>query len=308
MAAEDDPQLAGTSLHAETVAPPPGVPRTGRMVLVHGFTQTGRSWARWAGPLSAAGYEVVLVDAPGHGGSGQVRVDLRSGAELLGRAGGRAAYAGYSMGARLCLHLALARPDLVSRLVLLGGTAGIDDPEERAARRRADEALAASLDPGPAPAAGATSPAVPAGLDAGAPGDPASPLVAEQEDHRRLDTFLQRWLSQPLFATLPLSSAGLADRRRNTPAGLASSLRLAGTGTQEPLWDRLGELDVPTLVLAGSADPKFAELARRLASAIGANAQLALLPGAGHAAHLEQPDAFLAKLLAFVGEGSGGTG
>ena len=32
---------------------------------------------------------------------------------------------------------------------------------------------------------------------------------------------------------------------KNVAAGLASSLRLAGTGTQGPLWGRLPELTVP---------------------------------------------------------------
>ena len=107
-----------------------------RIVLVHGFTQTGRSWDRLAAELGT-GHETVAVDAPGHGGSAGVRTDLVAGADLLGEAGGRAAYVGYSMGGRLCLHLALRRPDLVERLVLVSATAGLDDEADRAARRRA---------------------------------------------------------------------------------------------------------------------------------------------------------------------------
>ena len=68
--------------------------------------------------LNADGYEVVTVDAPGHGGSSTLRLDLPAGAEALGRTGGSATYIGYSMGGRLALHLAVARPDLVERLVL----------------------------------------------------------------------------------------------------------------------------------------------------------------------------------------------
>ncbi len=44
------------------------------------------------------------------------------------------------------------------------------------------------------------------------------------------------------------------ERLRNSPAGLASSLRLCGTGTQEPLWDLLGSLPCPVLALAGTDD------------------------------------------------------
>ena len=63
-------------------------------------------------------------------------------------------------------------------------------------------------------------------------------------------------MAQPLFATLR-RRRGLDDRRRNTVGGLASSLRLAGTGAQEPLWDRLGELPMPVLLVAGALDTRF---------------------------------------------------
>ena len=69
------------NLHCETWG------RGQRLVFVHGFTQTGRSWRPIAERFAEA-YEVVLVDAPGHGGSGDIEVDLASGAELLGSTGG----------------------------------------------------------------------------------------------------------------------------------------------------------------------------------------------------------------------------
>jgi pimeloyl-ACP methyl ester carboxylesterase len=53
---------------------------------------------------------------------------------------------------------------------------------------------------------------------------------------------------------------------------------------------------MPVLVLAGEGDDKFVALGRRLAAAIGSNASFNVVPGAGHAAHLEQPDAFVALL------------
>jgi 2-succinyl-6-hydroxy-2,4-cyclohexadiene-1-carboxylate synthase len=238
-----------------------------RIVLVHGFTQTGRSWDRVAADL-ARDHEVVRVDAPGHGGSAEVRADLWEGADLLAEAGGPAVYVGYSMGGRLALHLALHHPQLVSGLVVLGATAGLDEAAARAARRASDEAL------------------------------------AEELERDGVEAFLDRWLSQPLFVGVPADAVERAARSTNTVAGLASSLRLAGTGTQEPpLWRRLGELrahDIPALVLAGERDARFTALARRLADAIGPTATCASIAGAGHAAHLEQPAAFLAALRAWL--------
>jgi pimeloyl-ACP methyl ester carboxylesterase len=93
----------------------------------------------------------------------------------------------------------------------------------------------------------------------------------------------------------------VAARLENTPAGLAASLRTAGTGTMVPAWDRLADLAMPTLVVAGAEDPKYAPLAARLAAGIGANAQLALVPGAGHAVPFEAPAEFARLVRGFLG-------
>lgn len=237
-----------------------------RIVLVHGFTQTSASWSPVAEVL-ATGHQVVRVDAPGHGGSGGVRADLSQGADLLGDAGGEATYVGYSMGGRLALRLALDRPDRVRGLVLLGATAGIDDPAERAARRAADDALAATI------------------------------------ERDGVGVFLDRWLAQPLFSDLSPTAEDLAARRANTAAGLASSLRLAGTGTMDPpWWDELEAVTAPTLVVAGSRDQKFTDLGHRLAAGIGPAATFGAVAGAGHAAHLQSPQAFADLVATFVAE------
>jgi 2-succinyl-6-hydroxy-2,4-cyclohexadiene-1-carboxylate synthase len=230
-----------------------------RIVLVHGFTQTQACWGPLATDL-AADHQVCRVDAPGHGGSADVRADLPTGAGLVGDVGGPATYIGYSMGGRLLLHLALARPEVVRGLVLISATAGIDDPEERAARRGADDELAAEV------------------------------------ERDGLEAFVDSWLARPMFAGLGPEAQCRTERLGNTAEGLASSLRLAGTGTQVPLWDALGTLEAPVLVVAGELDPRFAALGRRLADAIGAGAELEVVGRAGHTAHLEQPDAVLARL------------
>jgi 2-succinyl-6-hydroxy-2,4-cyclohexadiene-1-carboxylate synthase len=238
-------------LHAERRGSGP------RLVLVHGFTQTRGCWGPELEAL-AADHEVVLVDAPGHGRSADVVADLLTGGEMIADQGGEATYLGYSMGARFCLHTALARPELVRGLVLLGATAGIEDPAEREARRRQDRDTAARL------------------------------------EGEGLETFLDGWLAQPLFAGLPPERAFRAERLENTIAGLRSSLERAGTGSQDPTWHELHRLAMPVLAIAGADDAKFSALAVRLAAEIGANATVALVEGAGHAAHLEQPDGFLA--------------
>ena len=243
-------------------------PGAGRVVLAHGFTQTAASWGP-VGQRLARRWQVVRVDLPGHGGSGGVRVGFTEAAGLLGATGGPAAYVGYSLGGRVCLRLALDRPDLVRALVLVGASPGIADAVARAERRAADEAL------------------------------------AEQVERDGVAAFLDRWLAGPLFTSLPAAAAGRAERLANTAAGLAYALRALGTAAQEPLWDRLAGLRPPTLLVAGALDPRFAALAEQMAAAIGPAARVALVPGAGHAAHLERPaevatlvEAFLVRQLA----------
>jgi 2-succinyl-6-hydroxy-2,4-cyclohexadiene-1-carboxylate synthase len=234
-----------------------------RVVLVHGFTQTSASWRPVAERL-ARRFEVVPVDLPGHGGSGTVRVGFAEAAGLVGATGGPAAYVGYSLGGRLCLRLALDRPDLVRALILIGGSPGIADAGGRAERRAADERLARRI------------------------------------ERDGVAAFLDTWLAGPLFATLPAEAAGREQRLANTAEGLASALRRLGTGAQEPLWDRLGQLRPPALLVAGERDPKFAGIAMEVAAAIGPAAQVALVPGAGHAAHLERPAATAALIEEFL--------
>lgn len=237
-------------------------------MLAHGFTQTLAAWEPLAARLRPR-WQVVRVDLPGHGGSGAVRADLPDAARLLGEAGGPAAYVGYSLGGRVCLRLAQDRPDLVRALVLVGASPGIQDPAARAERLAADEALATAV------------------------------------ERDGVAAFLDRWLAGPLFATLPPERAGRAARLANTAEGLAGALRLLGTGAQEPLWERLAGLQPPVLLVAGALDAKFTALAAQMAAAIGPRASTALVPGAGHAAHLERPDAAAELIEEFLRQHTG---
>jgi 2-succinyl-6-hydroxy-2,4-cyclohexadiene-1-carboxylate synthase len=216
---------------------------------------------------------MVFPDAPGHGERSSVKADLWAAADLLVEVlpAQRATWCGYSMGARLALHVALAHPERAERLVVISGTAGIEDEAEREARRRADGALAERIERG--------------GPDA-------------------LPSFFDEWLSQPLFATLPRGRAGLEERLSNEPAGLASSLRLAGVGAQGSLWARLpelGERALPVLLIAGELDWAYCQHAKRMAGLMGQTASVAVVKGAGHACHLEKPRVVAKLISGFCG-------
>ena len=236
-----------------------------RAVLIHGFTQTAKSWPNAVvAALTNAAMEVRAVDVPGHGDASAARADLVTAAKELATLG-PAHFIGYSLGGRLALHVAIHTPDAVDKLVLIGATAGIEDDTERAARRAADEEL------------------------------------AQQLERDGVEALLDRWLANPLFATLPRDRASLDDRRRNTAAGLAASLRMMGTGMQRPLWDRLCDVHQPVLFITGALDAKFTALANRMAELWGGQAEVATVGGAGHAVHLERPDEVASLIAAFLG-------
>ncbi len=176
-------------------------------------------------------------------------------ADLDTAAPARFTLGGYSMGGRIALHVALARPERVARLILIGASPGLAEPQERAARRAADAALADEIEAG------------------------------------TLEAFARRWAQTPVLAGLPAAVAEevRADRLRCTPAGLAAALRGLGTGTLPSLWDRLGTLALPVTLMVGERDEKFRAIATEMAARLPA-AELAVVSAVGHAVHLEAPE------------------
>lgn len=243
------------------------------LVLLHGFTASALDMA----PLAAAfagEFEVLSPDLPGHGGSSiapgyrfdDAVADLLATLEAAGHR--RACWLGYSLGARLALACAARLPACAEALLLIGGRAGIADAAERESRRQADEALAARI------------------------------------ERDGIQAFVDEWLEQPLFATQhALGPAFLeaARRRRlaNDPRRLAASLRALGPGAQPPLFDLLGRVAAPTLLVFGSLDRKFAAAADELAAGLP-RAERCEIAGAGHAAHLERPDEFIHAAREFL--------
>jgi 2-succinyl-6-hydroxy-2,4-cyclohexadiene-1-carboxylate synthase len=245
-----------------------GVPEP--LVLLHGFTQTGRGWDEVVRHLDGERYRALAPDIRGHGAAATRRpIDFAACVQdAVALMHAPFTLAGYSQGGRLALHVALACPELVTRLVLVSATAGIEDAAERARRRAADDALAAWM----------------------------------EADGRLMTEVADRWGAQALFATQSpeVAAAARADRLSNEPAHLAAALRGIGTGVMAPLWERLGELTMPAAVLAGEHDEKYVALARRLAAALPAGT-LEIVPGAGHALPLEAPAAVAAAIAAPAG-------
>jgi pimeloyl-ACP methyl ester carboxylesterase len=90
-----------------------------------------------------------------------------------------------------------------------------------------------------------------------------------------------------------------AQREANQPAGLANSLRGAGAGADQPVLDRLSTIHTPALLIVGALDAPYVALGRLMERAFP-TAHMTLVPEAGHAVHLEQPDAFVAAVKVFL--------
>ena len=199
--------------------------------------------------------------------SGSMAVNAASGGE--GGASRSFHLVGYSMGGRVALTLACRRPGLLRSLTVIGASVGLSTEAERAERRESDQKLAESI---------------------------------EQDG---LEAFVDRWMANPLFATQARLGEGFlaasrAQRMRNSAAGLARSLRGAGTGAMTPLHDDLESCPVPTVFIVGAQDPKFTRVAVDLAARMP-NAATAVVDDSGHAAHLEQPDAVAAVIRGQLG-------
>lgn len=235
------------------------------VILLHGFTGCAQVWNDAIAALQTPA-SCIALDLPGHG----TRSDLKDASafgfdgvceliadDLRHRDLDRITLWGYSMGGRIALHFALKYPGSISSLILESASAGLPIRADRELRARVDSELADRLESG------------------------------------GLEKFVDEWMDQPLFASqkrLPVErqAQGRRFRLQNSVHGLASALRGFSVGRQEPLHNRLRELTMPTLVLAGEMDGKYRGIGESLAHSIP-GAQFRIIPNAGHAPHWECP-------------------
>lgn len=122
----------GVTIAYVDLAPTGDTPNHETVVLVHGFASTHViNWVntQWTKSLTHAGYRVVALDNRGHGQSEKLYDPAAYGSQIMAEDVRRlmdhldiprAAVMGYSMGARISAHLALAHPQRLDAL-LLGG-------------------------------------------------------------------------------------------------------------------------------------------------------------------------------------------
>ena len=221
------------------------------------------------------GFRCLTVDLPGHGQSLGQPEDAYSveGAtdavvDVLDAEGIAACtFIGYSMGGRVALSLALRHPKRAERLVLESASPGLKTEADRAERRAVDAERAARI-----------------------------------EDD--LEAFLADWYRQPLFESLArhgLVEEMVETRSTNDPQELARALRGMSPGRQTSFWNRLGEIECPTLLLTGALDDKYMAITKDAAARID-SARRVVLSGAGHNVHAERSSAFVEALDSFLAD------
>jgi pimeloyl-ACP methyl ester carboxylesterase len=250
---------------------PPRTPGWGpALLLVHAGIADRRMWDDQMGPFADAGWTVIRADLPGFGETPTPTRPVALWAtlrDLLDHLGvERAVVAGASLGGRAAVDLALAAPERVRALVLVGsGLAGhrFQEPallelwdQSEGALERGDHGEAARLE-----------------IDTWVVGMGRDPSVVDPEVRRRVRDML-----------LVAYEHGPADLEEPDP----------------PAADRLGEVAAPTLVVVGEHDrPDIHAMAGALAGGIP-GAERALLPGTAHLPNMEQPEEFNRVVLEFL--------
>ncbi|PZC51080.1 MAG: 2-succinyl-6-hydroxy-2,4-cyclohexadiene-1-carboxylate synthase [Chloroflexi bacterium] len=248
------------------------------LVFLHGFTGNRETWRAFGASVSKY-YKLVTVDLPGHGESDSpdssdlytMEIHVKALGELLDHLEfEQVAWIGYSLGGRIALGATLGMPDRSAALVLESASPGISKLGERVQRTKDDQALANWIEE-----AGVTE-------------------------------FVNYWEALPMWDSQNRLSELIRKRLRsqrllNKPIGLANSLRGIGSGAQPQYYSRLGQINVPTLLLAGEEDRKFLQVATEMDRNIS-NCSLKVVSQAGHCIHLEQPVIFKELVFKFLKE------
>ena len=242
---------------------------------IHGLFGAPTDFAEVAKRLTVARRQASMP-LPGHGGSSALEYLAEPAFEEVSKAFiasldalgiPSTALIGYSMGARVAMHIARDFPERITELVVIGGHPGLEGEDARMGRQMVDRKRADRIRGG--------------GLKA----------------------FLETWYRQPLFAQFrahPRFAQIVEERSAGDPVGVATTLERLSTGYQAPLTEALIASTIPTLWVVGAEDTRYLGLLEPLAKAQGSG-QLAIIPGAGHAVVTEAPEALADALNTFLG-------
>lgn len=248
-----------------------GDPDKPGILFLHGFMGNCGIWAPVIDSLCDR-YHCVALDLPGHGATTVNTDDLnfsntaRQIVKLsIEKFSHPPVICGYSMGGRIALHTALNYPDLFKGMIIESANPGIEIEHERRKRFVSDRDWADKL------------------------------------SQSSMKEFLIEWYSQAVFSYLPddLIARIIEKKSNGDPTKLAMALIDYSQGLQQPLWRKLPQWEKPALIIAGQVDKKYCEIAERMVEVM-LDAELCLVPDAGHIVHLEKRDRFIAVLKSWL--------
>ncbi|WBA11003.1 2-succinyl-6-hydroxy-2,4-cyclohexadiene-1-carboxylate synthase [Salinivibrio kushneri] len=239
-----------------------------KVVFLHGFLGSGEDWRTVTDKMRHCHW--LCIDLPGHGGSVNYQVvDFATTVAAIRQTchqvwgHQRACLVGYSLGARLAMHLVCTQPSLWHAVFLEAGHPGLTGSYQRRKRLAQDSQW------------------------------------AERFAHQAIDVVLAEWYRQPVFHSLTDAQRAdlVAARRDNHGPAVAKMLMATSLGRQANLRAGLGEAFRQGVVidyLCGEHDNKFTSLAHSLWQHTGIPATP--IEGAGHNSHVENPDRFVQVL------------
>ncbi len=177
---------------------------------------------------------------------------------------------GYSMGGRLALYLTRYFPERFIKVILESASPGLATDTERVVRIKNDSQIANKL--------------------------------SRSVDKKDFATFLDNWYKQSIFGNIknhPQYKSMLENRLQNDPLELVKSLHFMGTGSQSSLWEEIGKIKIPLLLLVGEYDEKFIAVNQKMVDKCEMM-QLKVIDDVGHNIHFENTLAFVKNVKEFL--------
>lgn len=246
------------------------------IIFIHGFSGSGKDWKNVISQLPE-NICSVTIDLPGHGRSDSPDLQQYYEPVFLNKIIDsiidflelkHVILAGYSMGGRVALTYAVNHQNNIDAIILESTTAGLQSESERKSRILQDEELSKRI------------------------------------EQNGIDDFVGYWTNLELFKSqkkLPIEVQQQIkiEKLKNNPTGLKNSLHGFGTGKMLSVWERLGLLQIPTLLITGEEDKKFNSINSEMVKLIP-GAKHVIVENSGHNVHLEKPEVFVNLIKEFL--------
>lgn len=167
---------------------------------------------------------------------------------------------GYSLGGRLAMHALLNAPHLWKAAIIVSANPGLKCTQMKAKRAASDA------------------------------------VWAKRFENEPWEQLMTQWNSQGVLSTsLPL----IRNEKDYSRLELSRQLKNWSLGMQDNLAEKLAQLQIPILWMAGENDPSYASIAKDLHFA-HKSSKIWIAPNSGHRIPWDKPDAFYKQTVQFI--------